>query len=847
MKKYIIYILLTFLIQINFVLSDPFNFDVTEIIVTDNGNIFRGIDGGRVTTDDNIEIIADEFEYIKDINILTAIGNAVMNDNSNNIEIVADEFEYKKNINLIKAIGNVVLTDSNKNTKIYTNEIYYNKNKEEIYTKGITSSTIDGEITIESSNVLFRRNENSLSSEMPTEVQDKQKRLYKLERFKYLITEELLKGTSIKIFDASGDEYFMKEGFFDFKKNKFSAQDLKINFKKDLFNNIKNDPRLLGVTASGDDNVITVKKGIFTTCEKTDKCPPWKVVATEIHHDRDKKRITYKNAWLNVYDVPVVYFPKFFHPDPSVSRQSGFLRPNISNTDILGRSLYAPYFFVVDDHKDLTFKPTLFLDGKYSLQAEYRQVTENTRYLADVSFTKGYKSDIADKGDTKSHFFLNSEVDLNLNNYIASKVKINLEKASSDTYLKIFEFKSPLLLKELDELHSFVKLDLENDSFNLSTSLEVYEKLSGTNSDRFEYIFPNYSLSKNISFENFGGSLLFTSSGNNKLLKTNIGETSVINDLNYESTDFFTKNGIKNKFNILLKNVSSSGKNSIKYKNKVQSELSTAIIFDTMFPLEKDSVGVKELLTPKISFRFSPSQMKNNSTSNRRIDTSNLFSLNRVAASDTLEGGRSMTLGIDYKKEKENILENTHETFLELKLGTVFRDRKEENIPVNSTIGRKNSNTFGEINYKPNSILDLNYNFSIDNDLTTLNYNAINSLVTFSKWTLKSTFTEETGEIGKTNLIDNEIKYQFNENSSFFISSRKNRRINLTEYYNMIYNYETDCLIANLRYRKKYYKDRDVVPSEELFFTLTIIPLTKYSPSNLMKLDKSYKNRIKNQ
>ena len=88
------------------------------------------------------------------------------------------------------------------------------------------------------------------------------------------------------------------------------------------------------------------------------------------------------------------------------------------------------------------------------------------------------------------------------------------------------------------------------------------------------------------------------------------------------------------------------------------------------------------------------------------------------------------------------------------------------------------------------------------------------------------------------NLIDNEIKYQFNDNSSFLISSRRNRKINLTEYYNMIYNYENDCLIANVKYRKKYYSDRDIVPSEELFFTLTIIPLTKYSPSNLMDLTK---------
>ena len=42
---------------------------------------------------------------------------------------------------------------------------------------------------------------------------------------------------------------------------------------------------------------------------------------------KEKKLIYYKKAWLKIYDVPIMYFPKFFHPDPTVKRQSGFLTP----------------------------------------------------------------------------------------------------------------------------------------------------------------------------------------------------------------------------------------------------------------------------------------------------------------------------------------------------------------------------------------------------------------------------------------------------------------------------------------------------------------------------------------
>ena len=50
-----------------------------------------------------------------------------------------------------------------------------------------------------------------------------------------------------------------------------------------------------------------------------------------------KKQLIYDDAILKVYNMPVLYFPKFFHPDPTVVRQSGFLQPQLNNSDILVR------------------------------------------------------------------------------------------------------------------------------------------------------------------------------------------------------------------------------------------------------------------------------------------------------------------------------------------------------------------------------------------------------------------------------------------------------------------------------------------------------------------------------
>ena len=47
----------------------------------------------------------------------------------------------------------------------------------------------------------------------------------------------------------------------------------------------------------------------------------------------------------------LLYFPKFFHPDPTVKRQSGFLFPQFFNSSNLGFATQIPYFYALDNEK----------------------------------------------------------------------------------------------------------------------------------------------------------------------------------------------------------------------------------------------------------------------------------------------------------------------------------------------------------------------------------------------------------------------------------------------------------------------------------------------------------------
>jgi len=89
-------------------------------------------------------------------------------------------------------------------------------------------------------------------------------------------------------------------------------------------------------------------------------------------------------------------------------------------------------------------------------------------------------------------------------------------------------------------------------------------------------------------------------------------------------------------------------------------------------------------------------------------------------------------------------------------------------------------------------------------------------------------FIEENGKIGQTNSIENTTEFKFSEDKYIYFNTRRNRETNLTEYYDLIYEYKNDCLTASIKYKKTYYQDRDLIPDEQIYLSLTLFPLTTF-------------------
>ena len=64
--------------------------------------------------------------------------------------------------------------------------------------------------------------------------------------------------------------------------------------------------------------------------------------------------------------------------------------------------------------------------------------------------------------------------------------------------------------------------------------------------------------------------------------------------------------------------------------------------------------------------------------------------------------------------------------------------------------------------------------------------------------------------MGSANILENVTTFNLDDKNFITFKTRENKEINLTEYYDLIYEYKNDCLIAGIKYNKTFYKDRDL-------------------------------------
>ena len=144
-----------------------------------------------------------------------------------------------------------------------------------------------------------------------------------------------------------------------------------------------------------------VDQGFFTTCMCDSGPSPWRISADEVDLTLAGTGIV-KNGYFYIFDVPVLYIPYGVLP-LQTERQTGFLFPEIGQSNQDGFRYLQPFFWAISKSTDATFSFDVETRTRLGLLADLRNKIDRdsdfqflTSYFNEL-WRKNANADIVDK------------------------------------------------------------------------------------------------------------------------------------------------------------------------------------------------------------------------------------------------------------------------------------------------------------------------------------------------------------------------------------------------------------------------------------------------------------------
>ena len=721
----------------------------------------------------------------------------------------ADKLTYSQDNSVVEATGNVVAKNQ-EGKQIAADKIIYNKTIQKLNTFG-NSKFSDGK-----SGTLFA------------------------ESFEYNLEKKIITAEkNVKFIDKEKNTYYFSKLNADDKFDEIIGYDINADLNKqnlksgDKFNEFI-EPRFSGKSASIKNNITIVKDARFTTCKKTNEtegCTYWNLNAGELIHDKEQKKITYKNASLDLNNIPVFYLPYFAHPDPTVKRESGFLPPTLANLGgDIGSSLKIPYFYPLSESSDFTVSPVYYFKQNPLLLGEYREKFKNGDLSLEGGFTQGYKEITTTKTDGSRHH-LYGNLYLTFNDKILDQTIFNtkIQHVNNPTYLRVNKinstndgFKRNLVKEDDTKLTNEIYLNSfgKTENFNIKTA--TYRDISITkNSDQYSYLLPELSYSKYSLFDN--NNLSFSSIFKSLNSNTNQNKSSFINNLDYSTQEFYNNNlGIGYKFLTKINNINYYSDYKTPNEN-LNNQINPVIGFDTSIPFAKINKETEQYIIPRLLTRYAPGKMTNATTNDTTLNTDNIFSMNRMNSDELIEKDLSFNLGADWIWQEKKT-GNKEPEKASVSLGQVLKLNKDLDMPTKSSLQKANSDIVSKINYLSPKNFDITLKNTFDNQLNHVYYNDLTIKKNFSSAEANFNFYEKNTHIGNERYAKANLTSYITDSTKLKIESDRNLKTDLTNSHKLGIENENECIRYGFYLQKNYSSDKDLKPATSVYFGVTLLP-----------------------
>ncbi len=583
------------------------------------------------------------------------------------------------------------------------------------------------------------------------------------------------------------------------------------------------DSRMAANGARKKGPITHMSKAVFSPCkickENPERPPLWQIKANQVIHDNKAHNIEYKDAFLEMFGVPVFYTPYFSHPDPTVKRRSGFLAPSFGSINNLGFTSKIPYYFVINPQMDATLTPIYTTDQGPVLAGEFRERFKNGKFEIAGSITQADRTSnlgIIETDKIRGHVKAEGRFDINR----TWRWGIDAFRTTDDTYLRLYEFDSEQILKSRLYAEGFRGRNYASfDSY-------IFQDLrSDILSDATTQVLP-------ILDYNFVGQP--SRWGDYWTLDANL--LNLVRKEGIDSRRFSVKGGWHRNFNNIhghVFNLSATLRGDIYNVSQADGsnlDETTGRIFPQLsanwrFPLKRRTGTTHQLMEPIASVVLAPNggnpdDIPNEDSLAFEFDDSDLFIPNRFVGLDRVEGGKRVDYGIrlgTYGSKGGNTTAFIGQSY-RLRDDSIFQER--------SGLEDHFSDYVGNVHIRPGSHFDVLYRFRLDKDnlspvLSDLSFGAGNPILRVYTNYIDIESGAGSGDIEERKEVSFRAGSQFHENWKITTNATRD----LTSGGGMVWmggalTYADECFSIISKYYRTYTRDRDLEPTDTIFVQL---------------------------
>ncbi len=569
-------------------------------------------------------------------------------------------------------------------------------------------------------------------------------------------------------------------------------------------------------------NRTELRQAVYSPCalcnDDPTRPPLWQVKAARVVHDQVAQEVTYTDASLEFFGIPIAYTPYFEHADPTASKKSGFLVPEIGNSSRLGAILKTPYFFNIAPNRDATLEPIFTSKEGVVLSGEYRERLVNGEFQVSGSITRTDRRDSlgnrTNDDDDRGHIFSKGRIDLN----DRWRGGYDLERATDDTYLRRYGFRSPNTLRSRAfaegfngrqytsvDAYAFQGLRAEDDPGTTPLVLPMFN---------YNFVGEPGRLGSRYTLDANALSIYRSEGTNMRRLSLKGGW-----QLPYTAPagDVYTLSTVVQSDAYDVSEVLNFAAPNTATRNGFAGRVIPQIGLDWRYPLVRHEGAIHQLIEPRLGLVMAPNggnppKIPNEDSQSLEVDDTNLFSLNRFSGLDRVDGSQRVNYGLNLGAFGDG------GGVTSLFIGQSYRLNADDTFPNGSGLEDNLSDFSARLRITPNRYLDLLYRVRIDKDdfvarRSELAAEAGPPLLRLSANYVFFDRSSASGQFGDREEVNARLSSRFTENWEASIRTRQDITENGGTLLSGVgINYEDECFYIALNVDRRFTIDRDLRP-----------------------------------